>query len=129
MTEQNILSELLSFTEAGEHTKFQLLQSWREYLFTRKVRYSLKILTNSLQASADKLFKSYCSGVAAGASDVHELLAYSQVIKIYRFYLEELKIIDDMLNEYESYLIAGNWLDFIFNTQRPVDKLWDHRGE
>lgn len=129
MTDQKLLSELTAFTEAGEHTKFELLQNWQEYRFTRKVRYALRILTGSLRRSADKLFKSYCNNVILGTSDVHELLAYRQIVNIYDFYLEELSIVDNMLDEYESYLLAGNWWDFVFNSQRPIDKLWDHRGE
>ena len=128
MKEQNIIAELASFTDAGEHTKFQLLQSWQEYAFTRKVRYSLKVLIKSLSTSANKLFKNYCASVVNQDSDVNRLLAYTYTIKILNFYNEELVIVENMLDEYEQYLAAGNWLDFIFNKQRPSYKLWDHRG-
>ena len=127
MTEQNLVSELASFTDAGEHTKFQLLQNWQEYKFTRKVRYSLQVLVNSLQLSIDRQLKAYCKTVTTGNADVYSLLAFNYTRKILVFYLEELVIIEDMLYEYETYLASGNWLDFVFNLPRPADKLWDHR--
>ena len=127
MTEQNILSELAAFMEAGEHTKFQLLQSWQEYLFTRNVKRAIKTLIKSLGAAANKQLKSYCKDIASGNSDFNRLLAYKYLNNILSFYLEELKITENMLDEYEAYLAAGNWLDFIWSTKRPQSKLWDHR--
>jgi hypothetical protein len=129
MTEQNIVSELASFTEAGEHTKFQLLQNWQEYRFTRKVRYSLVVLTKSLLASANKQLRNYCKAVVDETANVFNLIAYMSTIRILNFYLEELKIVEDMLDEYEIYLLAGNWLDFILGLQRPLDKLRDYRED
>jgi hypothetical protein len=129
MTDQNLLMELAAFAEAGEHTKFQLLQNWKEYRITRKVRYSLVLLTNSLQSTADKQLKQYCRSVCVGSAEVRELLAYNAVINILKFYLAELDIIEGILEEYEAYLASGNWTDFVFGIQRPLDKRWDHRGE
>ncbi len=129
MDDKNILLELANYTEAGEHTKFQLLQNWQEYKFIKKVKYSLLVLTESLQVTANKQLRSYCKDVVVGKQDALKLLSYTYVLKILNFYLEELGITEDMLAEYESYLSAGNWSDFIFSTTRPVDKLWDHRGK
>jgi hypothetical protein len=129
MTEQNIVSELASFTEAGEHTKFQLLQNWQEYRFTRKVRYSLVVLTKSLLTSANKQLHNYCVDVVEGTTKVFNLIAYVSTIRILNFYLEELRIVEDMLDEYETYLLAGNWLDFVLGLQRTPDKLRDYRGD
>jgi hypothetical protein len=129
MTEQDLLSELASFTEAGEHTKFQLLQNWEEYKTTRKIRYTVKVLLKYIRKLVNNQFKSYCVSVTDGTSDVYRLLAYVTLVKIQDFYTEELRITEDMLDEYETYLCSGNWRDFVFGTPRPADKLWDHRGE
>ena len=127
MSEQTILSELAAFTDAGQHTKFELLQNRQEYLKQRKVVYSLQLLVDSLYDMASNQLKSYCKDVVNYNSDVYKLLAYQYIVKIHNFYLDELKISQDMVDEYECYLYAGNWLDFIFNTQRSRNKLWDHR--
>lgn len=129
MIEQNILSELAAFADAGEHTKFQLLRTWQDYLFTKKVQRSIKALTISLRVIADKQLKNYCKSVTLRTSHVYKLLAYQYLIKILNFYLEELRINEEMLYEYELYLADGNWTDFIFNVQRTSDKLWDYRGK
>ena len=129
MDDQNILSELFSFVDAGEHTKFELLQNWESYRVTRKVRYARKVLIRYLEELADNQLRSYCDSVITGESNVYSLLAYVKILKAIEFYTEELRIAEDILDEYETYLLSGNWIDFILNLQRPVDKQWDHRGK
>jgi hypothetical protein len=128
MTEQNIITELANFTEAGEHTKFQLLQNWQEYRFAVKTRTTLKLLTKSLRFAMTKQLKQYCKQVTAGTANFNSLLAYEYLAKILDFYLEELGIVTNMIDEYEVYLSEGNYLESFFGEQRPVNKLWDHRG-
>ena len=129
MDDQNILFELFSFVDAGEHTKFELLQNWESYRVTRKIRYARRVLIRYLQELADNQLRSYCDSIVTGTTTVYSLLAYVKVTKAIEFYTEELRIAEDILDEYETYLLSGNWTDFIFNLQRPIDKLWDHRGK
>lgn len=128
MTAQNILLELAHYTEAGEHTKFQLLRNWQEYRFTCRAKMTLKILTKTLRATANKTFKGYCKAVAAGNADLNKLLAYKYTVKILNFYVKELEIITNMVYEYEAYLMEGHLLDSFFGEQRSIELMWDHRG-
>lgn len=122
------MSDLLNTVERGQHRQFQYLRSWQEYSRARKIYRAEKLLVASIGQSADKLFKKYCKDIAAGETAIIKLIAYSTTIKMLKFYEEELKIITNMLVEYEYYLAATYWVDFLFGTQRPVTKLWDHRG-
>ena len=126
---EDLLSELICNAESGKHRPFQYLISWREYSRAKKIRRAHRLLVATIKQSTSKLFKKYCEDVAAGETDVIKLLAYCTTRKVLRFYEEELDIINNMIVEYECYLAAGNWTDFLFSTQRPADKLWDHRGE
>lgn len=128
MTNQELLLELAEITDAGEHTKFQLLQNWQEYSLARKTRRTIYVLIKSLRTTADRQLKAYCKDVVLGTTDVYKLLAYGYVKKILNFYLEELRITEDIIDEYETYLLVGNWLDFVLGLQRPADKQFDHRG-
>ena len=85
------------------------------------------LLVKSLQESANKVFNRHCKAVTVGNSDVLTIIAYCTVKNVLRFYEEELNTITEMVDEYECYLARGNWWDFVFNLQRPIDKLWDHR--
>lgn len=128
MTEQNILSELAKHTDSGEHTKFQLLQNWKEYSFARKARAALKVLLKTLYRSVDNLFRNYCTDIVSGTADIHKLLAHNYTMTIISFYTEELMIITNMIHEYEAYLMEGHLLDAFFGEQRPAELMWDHRG-
>lgn len=128
-TNEDLMSELIYNAESGKHRQFQLLCSWQEYSRAKKVQRGHLLLVSSIKKSAAKLFKRYCADVATGNADVVKLLAYCSTIKVLRFYEEELTTITDMVDEYETYLICGNWLDFILGSPRPVEKLFDHRGK
>lgn len=127
-TQEDLASELIHNAESGKHRQFQFLRTWREYSRARKIRQAHVLLVASIRKSADSLFKKHCSGIINGQTDVTNLIAYCTTINVLQFYEEELKIIEDMVVEYECYLAAGNWLDFLFGYPRPFDKLWDHRG-
>lgn len=124
---QALISELFCFVEAGEHTTFKFIRNWPDYLFTCNVKRALKTLIDSLQYSADKLFKEYCKSIPTRTSDAHKLLVYKTLIKIIDFYKIEYQVTSDMLCEYEVYIMAGNFLDILFHTQRPERDLIDYR--
>ena len=127
-TDKNLLVELITNTERGQHRPFQLLINYREYFRARKIRRAHKLLVASLKQSLDKQLKKYCKAITAGETEVIKLFAYCTINKVLEFYEEELRIINDMIDEYECYL-EGNLLDFILGLPRPANKLYDHRGK
>ena len=127
-TNEDFMSDLIKNANAAKHRQFQFLKSWREYIVTMKIRRAHELLVSNLKQNADRLFKNYCKAVVDNETKVINLLAYCTTLKVLRFYEEELRILNDMLNEYEWYLYYGNWVDFILGVQRPVSKLFDHRG-
>jgi hypothetical protein len=126
-TNESIMSELLAHVEQGKHRQFQFLRSWQEYHNAKLVRRAHKLLVISLSKSLKKQFKNYCKDITSGNTNVLKLIAYSTTDRILKFYEEDLNIINDMITEYECYLANGILLDFLFNSHRPDDKLWDHR--
>ena len=128
MTSEDIISDLIARAETAEHRQFHLLESWRDYTRAKKLRRAERFLVYSIRQSVNRLFRNYCKSVNKGDSAVLTLIAYCTSKKVLRFYEEELNILSDMITEYEYYLAAGNFIDFIFALPRPADKLWDHRG-
>ena len=127
-TDKDLLSELIYNAESGNHRQFQYLRNYREYYRARQARRTHVLLVSSIKQSINRQFKKYCKDVIAGETDVIKLLAYRTTNRVLSFYEEELSTIDDMIVEYECYLANGNLLDFVLGTQRPFDKLWDHRS-
>ena len=127
-TNRDIMADLLKKAESGKHRQFQFLQNSFEYSKARKIRRAERLLVASIRKSAKKLFKKYCKTIPSGEADMFILMAYCTTAKMLGFYEEELNILSDMIHEYEVYLATGNLLDFVFGFQRPIDKLYDHRG-
>ena len=127
-TNEDFVLDIFKHTESGQRRQFQFLRNWQEYSNTKQIRRTHVLLVSSIRASSKKLFKKYCTAVKTGKTDPVKLLAYCTITKVLQFYEEELKTITDMVYEYEAYLMEGNLVDaWLFNSQRPVDKLWDHR--
>jgi hypothetical protein len=105
---QQILEEILAQAEAGQATEFRLINSWAEFREVNRTYKANKIIVNMLKQSSKSLFNTYCKDVIAGISDVTKLIAYSQLVDVIDFYQNEVKTLDDMLNEYDDYLWHGN---------------------
>lgn len=127
-TDKDLMSELIYNATTGNHRPFQYLRNYKEYSRAKQVRRAHALLVSSIKQSLNKQFNKYCRAITTGETDVIKLIAYCTTQKVLSFYEEELKIITDMIIEYECYLANGNWLDFLFGTIRPADKLYDHRS-
>lgn len=123
----NVLIELIERAKKEPPVPFKLIRTWREYVALRRIRRVTRSVVKSLESSRDNLFKTYCKAVITQSADVTKLLVYNTLSQTLAFYSQNLKTLTDMLDEYEMYLLAGNFTDFLFLTQRPDNKLWDHR--
>ena len=126
-TNEDFVADLISNAEQAKHQQFRFITCWEAYKYYRKLRWSHILLVKGLKESTNKIFKKHCKAVRAGNSDILTMIAYCTVKNVLSFYEEELNTITDMLDEYECYLLRGNWLDFVFDLPRPFEKLWDHR--
>ena len=119
-----LLIELVERADAGDHVQFELIQSWEEYILTYRKLRALQTVIKVLKTGSEKLLKLYCKDVKAGQADLNALLISQALADTINFYKEEFKIVHDMLDEYELYLLSGNLLNF---GSRKEDTLWDHR--
>lgn len=86
-----------------------------------------KQLINNLRYTHRLLFKKYCAAIPEHTTQINVLLVCNTIDTAIDFYKEELKIMTDMTDEYECYLLSGNFLDFVFYGGRPDHKMKDYR--
>jgi hypothetical protein len=128
LDQQQMLADIVKRAEAGEHTKFEYIKSWKEYK-QRKMSYSaLSMLIASLEHSIRSLLKRYCKAVEEGRADVTTLLVREKLLTTKAFYERELAMVADMISEYEAFLWDSNFLSqFLFYEIRPISECWDRR--
>lgn len=124
---KDIISDLIEEALSGEPTTFEFIKSVPEFIRFRYRSYSLKNIIKILSSCSKRLFKSYCAAIEAGDEQSTKLLACATIDKAVEFYTRERLTIDQMLGEYEAYLMTGNQLDFVLFRQRKESKMWDHR--
>jgi hypothetical protein len=111
---QEFFLQLVEHALNDEHTKFEQLRYFDEYLGARSTYRATKKVIKVLAESADELFKKYCKAVHRQHADVNMLIAYKQLRQAITYYKEEQKIVRDTLEDYEYYLLDGNFVKAIF---------------
>jgi hypothetical protein len=124
---QKILAGILEYAEAGQHIEFRFLESWHEYNTMKQKRKLAKRLVNNLRYTHRLLFKKYCQEISEHTTQITKLLVCNTIKNAAEFYLKEFDTITEMIEEYECYLLSGNFLDFIFYGERPEHKMKDYR--
>jgi hypothetical protein len=128
---KEIIRLLIERAESGEHVPFKLIQTMREYFTVRTSRRAIKSVIKTLQLNDKRIFKQYCKSTPTGNADVTKLLICNALQDAAEFYKEELKILTDMIDEYDEYLLTNinNLIGAVLFEERPVNKLWDHRSQ
>ena len=129
--EQDVVIALIERAQAGEHLPFKLITNISEYFVNRTSRRAIKSVIKSLIKSRDRVFKRYCKQVANGEGDFEQLLVCNALQDTAEFYKAEIRIITDMIDEYDEYLLTSinNLIGAILFEERPENKLWDHREQ
>jgi hypothetical protein len=127
--QQQMLADIVKKAEAGEHTKFEYIRSWKEYKQRKMNCAALDMLIDSLEHSTRSLLKRYCKMVEKGDADITTLLVREKLLTTKAFYELELSMMTDMIYEYEAYLMDCNFLSqFLFYETRPISECWDRRN-
>ncbi len=127
--QQQMLADIVKRAEAGEHTKFEYIRSWKEYKQRKMNCAALDMLIDSLAHSTRSLLKRYCKAVVRGNADITTLLVREKLLTTKAFYERELDMVTDTLSEYDSFLHDGNFLgQFLFYETRPISECWDRRN-
>lgn len=124
---KEVLPHIISKAQNGEQSKFHFIRTWQDYRFHKKHLQALKYLKSSLAYSTKKAFKRYCKSVAAGTSEVTDLLIYTTLVETIKYYQTEIEVITDIIYEYEAYVFEGHLIDAWSGKWRPWEDLKDFR--
>jgi hypothetical protein len=124
---QTILTNIINHADAGQHVPFRFLKTWREYRTMKGSKKVTKMIIKNLQYTDNLLFTRYCKDNPEHTADFTKLLICRTLRSTLDFYKTELETISDMVDEYECYLLSGNFLDFVLYGTRPDHKLKDYR--
>ena len=119
--EQQLILKIVETALTEENLKFSYITTWHEFRYRAKQARATKMLIKVLKASARRLFKSYCTDVIAGVSDITKLTAHSQLLDVVAFYERDLTVLKQMTAEYDEYLgDCGNFFHAIFGGEREI---------
>lgn len=119
-TNEDILKELFARAEKRQFTQFRFIRNLEEFAYWLDITTTNKLIIRTLADSADKLFKKYCKNVVACTANSHELVAYTELRGIIKFYETELITINSMTTEYKDYLCHGNFIRALLGEERDL---------
>lgn len=121
-TAQQILLAIIQQAQEGRSIVPQRIMSWREFRHYGRLLRGTKVVIKVLKTAGNNLFKSYCDHVTSGVSDVNRLIAHTELQDVVAFYERDIKILKEMLDEYDKYLGQGHfWYSFLGGER----DLWD----
>lgn len=124
---QKVLTDVIKRAESGEHTKIEWIRDYKTYRRCKLSLRAVKILISSLEYSAASLLNSYCKEITKGITNFNKLLIRKSLLQTITFYKQEFDILQDMIYEYDAYLMDGNYLMALLGEIRPISELWDRR--
>lgn len=126
----DLFLDIINYAEAGIHTSFSFITTIGEFFQIRKSLKAVECTISCLEASMRRIFKSYCREVEKQQGDLKKLFVYNTLRNTNVFYLKEYEILLDMLDEYKTYIAAGNFLsDVILLRERLPENFRDYRKE
>lgn len=113
---------------AGKNSNFEFVRNVESYFTLKSARSGLKKIILLYKKLCKKVLKQYCSEVKNGLHNFALIYKYTQFRKCVEFYTAELKIAEDMNQEYWAYCDHGHYLEqWLFFRERPEELCHDFR--
>ena len=124
---KQILSDFCDRADKDEHTSFYFLTDWKDYRVLRTELSCIKMFIKRIQKGSNYLIRCYCNAIKQRKNDFNLLLASNSLNKLVQFGEQELKILYDIIYEYEAYLFEGNLFYALRGQTRKLEDLHDFR--
>ena len=111
----------------GKHSDFEFIRSYEMLKVARLYRRGVKKVAKLFGNLHKDLLKAYASAIGEDKQKLEELMSAIQFDKCRDYYLKELNIAKNMIQEYRVYVESGHILYTIFGGVRPDDECIDYR--
>ena len=122
-----IADQLIKRAKSGEHTTFEFIRSIEEYFAARTVRKVVNKVVRSFTDSRNSLYNAYIKSIEDDTNDLNVILSISELDRVIKFYIDEIDLISDMIDEYVAYVHSGHIIDTIIGNYRKEEDLVDFR--
>ena len=112
----NLYQKLLERAESGEHTPFEFICNFDEFLAAQNFKKAIQKVARGFQNSSKEAGKLYLKSVKTETPEVALLFSVKKFRNAGEIYQEEIRIADDMLAEYKAYCaVDGNFYKQVFD--------------
>lgn len=127
INEAELSRKLVQRVLTDEHDNLPLIKSWNEYIATKTLVKALRKLVQSYSQTASGLLKDYLLQVQTASGDVSYIVSSKTATYCATYYKIEIYNLKDRIDEFEYYMIKGNFFYIIQGNERPQEDLIDWR--
>lgn len=124
---KQFFEELVKKALIGEHSKFEFIRSYEMLRVARLYRKSVRKVIKIFKDLHKGLLKSYATAVGEDKQKLEELMSAIQFNHCKDFYVAELNIVKNMIQEYRVYVESGHILFTLMGGVRPESDCVDFR--
>ena len=128
--QEELFMELMTRAlEKKEHTPFEYIKNLNVLFAAFALRRGLSKIVELFDRISKATYEEYCKQIRTNnQADFDVLRASAQYRMCWRFYVEELRIVKEMLSEYWAYINEGHFIEqVILGRDREYYDMWDHR--
>lgn len=107
----------------GKHLQDKFLRNLMEANVALLYRNGLKRIARGFKKTLDALQADYLVAVEENSGLFEKLITYAQLLQCYKFYVDEIKIVSDLLKEYYNYVFDNRVLKTLLGYERPDEDL------
>jgi len=124
---KKMFEELVDRALEGRHSDFEFIRSYEMLKVARLYRKGTKRVSKAFESLLDGLLREYASAIAEGDQRLEALMSAVQFGKCRDYYRKESEIADDMIKEYNAYVMSGHMLSAMLGGCRPDEECVDYR--
>lgn len=128
MTQEQYI-EMVELAKQNKHFEFTLITSLEHLKNVKIYRSLLRGFLRGIKKAVRMILKEYKKNILTTDDTADCIMFISDAEICLKFYSEELVIIEDMIEEFRSYLWSGHFIDtYLFNRTRAEKDMIDMRG-
>ena len=123
-----VTAALIERARAGNHSDFALIRNIEEFFQVREYKYATSKVYTQFKKMGNFLYKNYVKALKVGQPDLELLVSARNCRDVSNFYLNELEIIKEIIEEYKLYAFHGHIKEVLMGKERPEHSLIDYRS-
>jgi len=123
----NFANQLIQVALEGKHPPIGLLNNYAEYRVAKALLSGQKKIIKGFRQSKKLMYNKYISDLTSGTDTLQTISDCKVFLECEKFFKEDCKMLEDVMDEFEWYMLTGHLLEMLSGAERPYKDMYDSR--